>query len=231
VTQSAAKEPPFRLTHLVISGGVLTGHHKLFKEREFTIENPGATPRTVVLGVRQSDTAAQMGPWELETPADEIIGNEPTGKLYRFAVEVAPHSTQVFQVMESHSHPVKTPLEQLSVDNFGGIIHESNNDPKVIAMLQPLADAKKKLAELDAQMKEQQKGIDEVNTEEARLRQNMAEEKPLAKRYADEMLAQEDRLATLRAQREQAQEQKANMQKALGDQMRALDADIVFAKT
>jgi hypothetical protein len=137
-------------------------------------------------------------------------------------------------VTESHSHPVRTPIDQLSVDNIGGIIHESGSNPRVIAMLQPIADAKKKLADLDAQMKEQQKGIDEVNVEEARLRQNMgllkggSEEKPLAKRYADEMLAQEDKLAALRTQREQAQQQKAATRKALDDQIHVLQADIVF---
>jgi hypothetical protein len=236
VTEREAREPPFRLTHLVIENGVLTGHHKTFNQRDFTIENPGATARTVVLGVRQSDNkgVGNWGPWELDTPAEETIGSEPTGKLYRFAVQVAPRSTQGFTVMESKSHPVKTPVDQLSIENIGGIIHESGNNSQVIAMLQPIADAKKKLADLETQMKEQQKGIDEVNTEEARLRQNMgllkggSEEKPLAKRYADEMLAQEDKLAVLRRQREQAQQEKSATRKALDDQIHALQADIVF---
>ena len=234
MTERDAKEPPFALKHLVIADGVLTGHHKLFKERDFTIENPGSTPRTVVLGVRQSDNVPQMGPWDLDTPAMETIGSEPTGKLYRFEVEVAPHSTQVFKVMESHYHPVKTPIEQLTIENIAGIIHESGNNPDVIAKLQPIADAKKKIADLDAQMKEQQKGIDEVNAEESRLRQNIAtlkgssEEKALSKRYADEMLAQEDKLSALQTQREQARQQKATTQKTLNDQIHALQTDIVF---
>jgi hypothetical protein len=175
-----------------------------------------------------------MGPWDLDTPAIETIGNEPAGKLYRFAVEVAPHSTQVFKVMESHYHPVTTPIEKLTVENIGGIIHESGNNPDVIAMLQPIADAKKRIADLDAQMQEQQKGIDEVNAEETRLRQNIAtlkgssEEKPLAKHYADAMLAQEDKLSALQAQREQTRQQKASTQKTLSDKIHALQTDIVF---
>jgi len=147
---------------------------------------------------------------------------------------VAPHSTQVFKVMESHSHPVKTPLEQLTVENIAGVIHESGNNAEVIAELQPIAEAKKTTADLDAQMQEQQKAIDEVNAEEARLRQNIAtlkgssEERPLAKRYADAMLAEEDKLAALEAQREQARQQRAGTKNLLSDRIHKLKTDIVF---
>jgi hypothetical protein len=239
VSERIAEEPPFALTRLVIANGVLTGDHRSFRDREYTIENPGPTPRTVVLGVRQSDNngAGAGGPWELDTPPMETLGSEPTSKLYRFAVQVEPHSTQVFKVREGKTHPIRTPIEQLTIENIGGIIHESNNNPQVIAQLQPIADAKKRLADLDAQIRDRQKEIDEVNAEEARLRQNIAtlkgttEEKPLAKHYADAMLEQENKLSDLRRQQEADRQLRQSTQKLLTNQIQTLDTDLKFPLT
>jgi hypothetical protein len=131
-------------------------------------------------------------------------------------------------------HPIRTPIEQLSIDNIGGIIHESNNSPEVITRLQPIADAKKKLADLDAQIRDRQKAIDDVNAEEARLRQNISalkgttEEKPLAKHYGDAMLIQEEKLTTLRNQQDTDRQQRATTQKFLNDQIQSLNADLKF---
>jgi len=191
-----------------------------------------------VLGVPQSGPAVRMGkemnPWELskQSPATETIGSGPTGNLYRFEVQVDANSTKKFSMMEFHTHPYKTPLDKMSAADLAEVIQGCHDNPDVVAKLQPILNAKKKVAELEAQMKEQQRGIDEANQEEARLRQNIAtlkgttEEKPLTKRYTDSMLAQEDKLSALQGKRDAARQEKESTQKALAEQIQGLKTDI-----
>ncbi len=116
------------------------------------------------------------------------------------------------------------------------MIRGTHDDADVVAKLQPILDAKKKLVDLDAQMKDQQRAIGEVNAEEARLRQNIAalkgsaEEKPLSKRYVEAMAAQEDKLTALNSQREAARQARDSTQKTLTEQIRSLQTDLPIPK-
>jgi len=233
VTPQGAKDLPTIVRHVDMADGRLSVHQLLRKERDFAVRNVASSPRTAVLGVPQSDPIPRMGPWELspETPAAEVVG-EPRGKHYRFEVKVEANATATLKVIEEHAHPTHYTLAEMKPEEIDGVIRDSHDNADVRAKLKPIADAKRKIAELDAQMKEQQKAIDDVNKEEARLRQNIAtlkgttEEQALTKRYAAAMLAQEDKLAGLQTQREAAEQQKSATQKAMAAQIKGLQAAI-----
>jgi len=233
-----AKDIPSHVVRVEVANGVLSVHDRFVREHVYTIQNTGTTARTVVLGVPQSEFAMRlgksMGPWELSktTPAVETIGAGPKGLHYRFEVQVEANSTKTFTMQEFHTHPTKTPLEKMSADDLAKVIRDSHDNADVVAQLQPIVVAKKKIVELDAQMKEQQRAIDEANAEEARLRQNIvalkgsAEEKPMTKRYTDEMLAEEDKLAAIKTKRDAARDERATTQKTLAEQIQGLKLDM-----
>jgi predicted component of type VI protein secretion system len=120
----------------------------------------------------------------------------------------------------------------MSVPELEDILKKVSGNTEILAQLQPILDAKRKLAELDSRMKQSQKAMDDAGTEESRIRRNIdalkgsAEEKPLAKRYADAMIAQEDKLAILHSQHEADQQQRDDVERALTGQVRGLTAKI-----
>ena len=233
-----SKEVPPEVRRIVVTDGTLSVHDRYIREHVYTIQNSGATARTVVLGVPQSGPATragkQMNPWNLSktTPATETIGVGETGLLYRFEVQVEPNSTKTFTMQEFHTHPFHHKLAEMSAEELAGVMKASQGSADVVSQLQPILEAKKKIADLDAQMKEQLRAINDANAEEARLRQNIsalkstAEEKALTKRYTDAMLAQEDKLSIVQGKRDAARQQKVTAQKELADQIQSLKADM-----
>jgi len=212
-----------RRIEVVNSTGIVYIHRRIFDEHDYTVQNSGQTARTVIV---------EQVPLQNSLLADNTPVVERTEKLDRFQVEVAANSTAHLKVLESHANPRHYELAKMNVADWQDVIKSSRNDPGTVAKLQPIIDAKRKLALLDTQMKANQASINDVSVEENRLRQNIASldgnnaERSLSKRYGKEMSAQEDKLAALRSQKDSLDQQKVATEKDLTDRVQSLQLNI-----
>jgi predicted nucleic acid-binding Zn-ribbon protein len=93
---------------------------------------------------------------------------------------------------------------------------------------------KSKVSVLDLQIKQHDGEISKINSDQARLRENMkalkgsAEERILLQRYIGELNWQEDRLATLRKGTEDVQAQRNQAQADLDKLIEGIDLDEHF---
>lgn len=226
------KRLPPTAGRLVIADGRISVHRLYPRVREYTIHNTSGAARTVVLEPERTDRF-QMEPgkakiasvWEVspETQKPE----EMTDKEYTFAVEVGPSATTVFKLVETHSHPEHYDLATIHEDELKGLIKEAGGNTEVLAELQPLLEAKRQLVEIDKKLKTTQSAVDAVKVEEKRIRENMAAlpkdgSETLMKRYTDEMVAQEDKMAALNKQKDALMAQHDVVRKDLDDKVAAL---------
>jgi len=217
---------------MVISEGRLSVHRMYPRVREYTIHNTSGSARTVVLEPERTDHF-QMEPgkariasvWDLSegTPKPDAM----TDKEYTFAVDVEAGSTKVFTLTETHSHPEHYDLATIHEDELKGLIKEAGGNTEVLAALQPLLDAKRQLVEIDKKLKTTQSAMDAVKVEERRIRENMAAlpkdgSQTLMKRYSDEMVTQEDKIAALNKEKDDLQTQHSALRKDLDDKVAGL---------
>jgi len=212
-----------RRIEVVNSAGIVYLHRRIFDEHDYTIQNSGQTARTVIV---------EQVPLQNSLLADNTPAVERTEKLDRFQVEVAANSTAHLKVLESHANPRHYELAKMNEAEWQDVIKSSRNNPAVVAKIQPIIDAKRKLAALDIQIKANQASINDVSVEENRLRQNIASlngnnaERSLSKRYGKEMSAQEDKLATLHSQKDSLNQQKDATGKDLSDMIQSLQLNV-----
>jgi hypothetical protein len=217
--------PAAAVRSIAVTKGVMTVHRRNYGQVNYMIENVGTSARNVVIE-RPIDAGMQLSP---ETPAAEVTDN-----LDRFLVAAPANATTKFHVLESHAHPDHYDLAKVKVDELEAIVKESKGNADVVAALQPLIDAKRKLAEFDKKMKEEDKTMNEIAAEEGRIRQNIAvlkgtaEEQALAKRYTDEMNAQEDKLAAVRGERDAVKQQRGVVEKGLEEGIGRMKTDVVL---
>jgi hypothetical protein len=233
------KRPAAVVGHIKIAEGKISVHREYPRVREYTITNSGGSARTVVLEPERTDRF-QMAPgtpriasvWSLAPDMPEPV--EKTDKMYGFEVEVAAGETSHFKLVERHSHPTKYDLATMHEDELRDILKEikaAGGNADVIATLQPLLDAKHQLAEVDKKLKAAQSAMDSVKFEEKRIRENMAalpargSEDSLAKRYADEMNAQEDKMAQLQSQKDALVQQQGAIRKQMEDSVAGLQME------
>jgi Domain of unknown function (DUF4139) len=222
--------------HVLLTNGKLVVHREYLRVRQYTIHNTGSSPRTVVLEPERTDTFRMESgkpriatPWHLapETPAPADM----TAKEYLFEVQVAPGATSDFRLVEAHTHPTSYQVAELHEDEQRGILKEVKDNPDLVAKLQPLLDSKHRIAELNKELKANQRAVDAVKAEEKRIRENMAAltgqsgEQALSKRYADEMNEQEDKIAGLHKEKDSLLTQQSTIQKELQDNVASLSFD------
>jgi hypothetical protein len=231
------KPPAASVRHIEVKDGRLTEHQLYPKVRLYTIHNAASTGRTVVLEPVRT-THFQMSPatkriaagWDLspETPAPV----EVTDKLYRFAVPVGPDETTAFRVVETHSHPVHYDLATMDEEDLRDLLKKVAADTVTVAKLKPILDARHRIVALDKQMKSDKRGMDEVAVEEKRIRENLvslkgsASEQALSKRYADEMMQQEDKLGALQKDRGTLKAEHDAAQRSIEETVSVLQFDV-----
>jgi predicted nucleic acid-binding Zn-ribbon protein len=111
------------------------------------------------------------------------------------------------------------------------MIRTNGEDANLRQQLAPVIDAKRKLADLDNQLGDAQKQIDEITNDQKRLRDNLAalkgsaEERALTRRYTEELNQQEDRIAALHKDQETIRANRAAAELHLSEAIEALQID------
>ena len=209
------------LEHLAVHNGVLTESTLEVRKSTYVVRNAAADPRVVVVEHPFADG------WKLDSQVKPV---ETTPSVYRFRLLVAPGDTVRLPIRETHTDETLFELSEMSGDQLDALL--SNGDNAALSKaLAPVAAARAKVQDLDAQIAAKQSQIRNVESDSTRLAENLRslkdtdEERALARRYAGEMNADEDQLQTLRSDLAGLRQQRTAAQKALDQAITSLNLD------
>ena len=219
----SAKE---RVTRVWINRGTMTTTSEDREKKTYIVRNEDTTPRMLVIEhpVRQEWKLAEDSP----KPEEKASG------LYRFRLSVEPKKTERLVINEAKPLYTQYALNGITDDQIGAFLLQKSINADIEKALRSITAQKNLVADFDAKMKAQQKMIDQIFTDQGRLRENMkalkgsAEERALLQRYTKQLDEEETQLDALRKQIQETQvhREKANegLQKMIGD----LQMDVVL---
>ena len=161
---------------------------------KYTVRNADTTARQVVI-----EHPVREG-WKL------VEANKPeetSASHYRFRVAVDPSKTGELTVEEIHSDTTTSALTDLTDHQVDVLVAENNITPELQAAFRSVLDQKNKISGLESEIETRQKELKEINSDQARIRENMKalkgspEERALLLRYTKQLDFQEDRLTAL----------------------------------
>jgi len=216
------------LRSIVIAKGVLTQHFRDIVERDYTIRNAAPETRTVILEHNRNNTAT----WNLNPNTSLAVGSEPaqptkpeetTPSAYRFRVVIPAGATVHLKVAESHAYPSNIQVGSINDAQIKAVVKEmgnaAGNDPALVQKLQPVIDAQRAVADIQAKKTAIDQHLNALGNEEKRQRDNITAlkdaDKLSQKRFVDELGKIEDQILDLQKQ-----------QTALDTQLEAARADL-----
>ena len=215
-----------RVTRVRIYRGTMTTTSEVREKKTYIVRNEDTTPRTLVI------EHPARPEWKLGEDAPKPEEKAPG--LYRFRLSVEPKKTEKVVVNEAKPVYTQYSLNGVTDDQIGSLLLQKSINAVIEKALRAIMAQKNLAANFDAKIKAQQKTIDQIFTDQGRLRENMkalkgsAEEKALLQRYTKQLDDEETQLDALRRQMQetQAQREKANegLQKMIGD----LQMDVVL---
>jgi hypothetical protein len=186
------------VTFLRGSKGVLNIHHADLREITYDIHNAAPEARTVVL-----EHPIEKG---LKLDANTPAPTETTATVYRFRVELAPGETKKIHVGGERDGYTTYHLVNSNDNQFALILNQSGNNPALIAALQPILDARRKVADAQLAVDQTNKRLTDLRTDEDRQRANITAlataDKSSRDRFVHDLNTTEDAIAA--AQKELA---------------------------
>jgi hypothetical protein len=213
-----------RVQHLAISKGVLKETTAEIAEVEYLVRNAAPEPRMVVV-----EHPARPG-WTIDSDPKPF---ESTPTEYRFRVATQAGETVRLHIGERHTLNQFFRLTDTTDDQLALLLKNANASPAILQQLEPVFQAKRAVVALDQQIAAKQQSLDDIAKDQSRLRDNLtalkstpdAEARPLAKRYTDELLQQEDTLAALHKDLDALNQQRQAAQQELSNQIDTLALD------
>ena len=209
-----------RVTQVTVAKGILTEKMGEVVETEYLVRNTAPETRTVVVEV------PRLRGWELDSdPKPE----ETTADTYRYRVVTQANETVRLHVGQRHALLTRYALLNTSTQQLTAMLQQEGTATRVTQALQPVFDAKRKVADLDTQLMAERQESSRIDTDQNRLRQNLQalksspEERALLKRYTAELNTQEDRLQALHDDTTKLQAQRDAAQAELSRQVEALN--------
>ncbi len=213
-----------RVQHLTISKGVLKETTADITEVEYLVHNAAPEPRMVVV-----EHPARPG-WTIDSDPKPL---ESTPTVHRFRVATQAGETVRLHIGERHTLNQLYRLTDTTDDQLALLLKNANAGPAILQQLEPVFQAKRAVVALDQQIAATQQSLDDIAKDQSRLRDNLtalkstpdAEARPLAKRYTDELLQQEDTLATLHKDLDALNQQRQAAQQELSNKIDTLTLD------
>jgi len=185
-----------RVTRVRIYRGILTTTSEEREKKTYIVRNEDSTARALVIEhpARPEWKLAEDGP----KPEEKAPG------LYRFRLNIEPKKTERLVVNEAKPLYTQYALNSVTDEQIEFFLRQKSINPQIEKALRGIVAQKKVVADFDAMIKMQQKSIDQIFTDQGRLRENMkalkgsAEEKTLLQRYTKQLDEEETQLDTLR---------------------------------
>ncbi len=231
------------LRSLAIAKGVLTENYRDIITREYSIRNAATEARTVVLEhARMNDyqlnsagpvTAATPTAAENEQPTTPAKPDETTPTLYRFRITVPAGQTLHFKVAESHAYPRTVQVGNVNDQQVKLLLQEMGekpeDNPAFLKQIQPILDAQRTIADLNAQKRTIDNDLKNLHSEEERQRANITAlkdaDKQAQQRFVNDLSRTEDQIAQKQKDQVQLDTQVQSAQKALADLVQQIQFD------
>jgi len=109
--------------------------------------------------------------WQLVKPEKAV---ERTRDVYRFEIKVGPGQSVTQEVVEEHSQVSHMILTNSAEEGIRFFVRANVTSPKVKAALEQALSRKAKLAETQHEIQQEEKALQVIEKDQARMRDNMA---------------------------------------------------------
>jgi DNA repair exonuclease SbcCD ATPase subunit len=217
-SQTESKDLP--VSRIQLLKGVMYISRERHDKVNYTIRNSDAAARQVVIEHPVRDG------WKL---AKDLKPEETSASHYRFRLAVDPDKTKELAVEEVHQDDSRSMLTDITEHQVEVLSVENAMTPDLQAAFRKVLDQKNQIGKLQADTETRQKELNAINTDQARIRENMkalkgsAEEKALLQRYTKQLDSQEDRLTVLRKEIAELGEKQATEQQKLEEMVQHIN--------
>jgi hypothetical protein len=179
------------VTFLRGSKGGVNIHHADLREITYVLHNAAPEARTVVL----------EHPLEKDFKLDDATTKptETTATVYRFTVQLAPGETQKLHVGGQHETSNYYRLDTADDRQLTFILNASEQNPTLIAALQPIIESRRKVADAQAAVDQTNKRLTALRSDEDRQRANITAlanaDKASRDRFVHDLNTTEDNIA------------------------------------
>jgi hypothetical protein len=214
------------VTRARIYRGLMTTTSETREKKIYVVRNEDITPHTLVI------EHPARPEWKLAE--DNTKPEEKAAALYRFRMSIEPKQTERLVVNEYKPLYLEYSLSGVTDDQIGMLAMQKSINPEIEKALRAIVAKKGVVAEMDAKLKTEQKNIDQIFTDQGRLRENMkalkgsAEEKALLQRYTKQLDDEETRLEAERKVIQEIQTQRDKANEDLQKSIQELQMDVVL---
>jgi hypothetical protein len=206
---------PEELISVRADSGVLRISRKLRKDDTYTLRNKDDKPRSVVI---EQPIEAD---WTLVKPSKP---DEATATNYRFYVEVPAGKTGKLTVTSERTLTDSVSLTDADLNFLTNYAQNGKVSEKVRAALKTLIEKRQLITDLQSQITATSQEIDSINSDQARIRENMKEldrQSALYQQYVKKLTDQETRIEALR---EKVKSLQASLNAAQDDLKKYIDS-------
>ena len=215
-----------RVTRVRIYRGTMTTTREEREKKIYIVRNEDTTPRTLVIEhpARPEWKLAEDGP----KPEEKASG------LYRFRLSVEPKKTERLVVNEAKPLYTQYAVNGATDDQIELFLRQKSINSDIAKALRAIVAQKNVVADFDEKIRAQQKVIDQIFTDQGRLRENMkalkgsAEEKTLLQRYTKQLDEEETELGTLRKGKQATEKEQQLASAVLQHMIQELQLDVTL---
>jgi len=215
-----------RVTRVLIVRGTMATMNEEREKKTYIVRNEDTAPRTLIIEhpARPEWKLAQ----DVPQPEENAAG------LYRFRLNVEPKKTERLVINEAKPQFTQYELKTLTDDQIEQLVRQKSINSGVEKALRGVINQKNVVAEFDGQIKAQQKFIDQIFADQARLRENVkslkgsSEERALLQRYTKQLDDEETQLDSLRKKKQDLEAQQQLADVLLRSMIQQLQMDVTL---
>jgi len=202
-------------TSVTASKGVMVLHQTQTADISYLVHNAATEARSVIIEhpILQGYTL-DNGSGTNKDPKPE----ETTPTVYRFRVNAGAGESLHLHVTEHHQNSISYQLTNFNDSTLTVILNQTNNSAAIKQALQPILDARQKVAEMQSALDKANEHMNALQSDEERQRSNVtalaSADKASRERFVHDLNATEDQIAGAQKDLNTAQ---ANLQAAKDD--------------
>lgn len=215
-----------RVTRVLIARGTMATISEEREKKAYLVRNEDTAPRTLII------EHPARPEWKLAQDAPQP--EEKAAGLYRFRLNVEPKKTERMVINEAKPQFTQYDLKALTDDQIELLLRHKSINSDVEKALRGVTNQKNVVAEYDGQIKVQQKLIDQIFADQARLRENVkslkgsSEERALLQRYTKQLDDEETQLDSLRKKKQDLEAQQQLADALLRNMILQLQMDVTL---